>query len=281
MIIASGIALTVNAYGHVAAAPHEFEHLALYVGHSRYLRMVNLLENTPQRQVVLHRLKSEHALGWGRYKLAGIECYKVPLRQVYFEAAQPGTGQHDGVEVALPQLIEARGYVAPDVVEDNVGSEVEQLRLAPRRRSPYNGALFKLKKLPLLHSCRTHNEPIGRIFSIGNRRDCQPLGLGSWQVFHRMHRHVNIAAQQGVFNFFGKKALALDFIETQMLYLVAFSFNDGQFTGYAHSRELLAGKFSLPKGELTAAGTDPDGSVQNIFFAKIINALAPIVNRVL
>ena len=41
-----------------------------------------------------------------------------------------------------------------------------------------------------------------------------------------MHGHVHVTLQQRIFNFFGKKALAFHFVESQVLNLITLCFDD-------------------------------------------------------
>lgn len=72
-----------------------------------------------------------------------------------------------------------------------------------------------------------------------------------------MNGQVHLAAKEGVFYFFGKKTLALHFVETQVLHEVAFGLDNDQFALYADTAEFSLGEFGLPKGQFTTVGTYP------------------------
>lgn len=96
------------------------------------------------------------------------------------------------------------------------------------------------------------NEQVSGIVAVRNGCNDQSFRLIGRQVLHGMHRQVHLAAQQRIFNLFGKKALAFQFVKPKVLHQIALRFDDDQFAFYPDPGELRLGKFCLPKGEFAA-----------------------------
>ena len=85
----------------------------------------------------------------------------------------------------------------------------------------------------------------------------------------RMNGKINGAGYQFFFQFFGKKAFALQFIKTEVQNTVALCFNDLQIGFNAYVCQAVFYKVGLPQGQFTAAGSYDELSVQLAkFFAS-------------
>ena len=133
-----------------------------------------------------------------------------------------------------------------------------------------DGGIRELKQFSRDSYFFPHQQHIGWIFPVGDGGNAQAIGLTGRQVFHRMDRKVNISAQQGVFDFFGKKPFPFHFVEGEVLNLIALRFDDHEFHLGANRPERLAGVFCLPKRQFTPSCANSNNPLQiRNFRAKI------------
>jgi hypothetical protein len=120
------------------------------------------------------------------------------------QANQTRTGQNNGVVMSLIQFSKAGIQVAAQVLHFQIGTQVQQLALAPETAGPHGGLWGELRQA---------GKPIGqkgipRIFSGGDGAQAEALGKNSGKVLETMDSQIDLATKQGLFDFLCKYPFA-------------------------------------------------------------------------
>ncbi len=121
-------------------------------------------------------LHADDALGRGRQHLLGYEQLADAI--VELESLEPGSGQDDGVIVAVIELGQARVDVAAQPVDFEIGKSLAHLRLAAQARSADATAGRQIGKTVEMIG----DKSVARILAFHHQRQFEPLG--------KLHRHV-------------------------------------------------------------------------------------------
>ena len=83
-----------------------------------------------------------------------------------------------------------------------------------------------------------------------------------------MHSDVDGSGEKGVFNFFGEKTFAFDFVEAEVLDGVAFGFDDFDNRSNTRISKLLLHEMRLPESQVAASRANDDGIFQSEKFVR-------------
>ena len=174
------------------------------------------------------------------------------------EAAQTGDRQERRIDLALGQLSQACRHVAAEVHHLEVRAGGQDLRLSAQRGAADNRALRQVREIGAVR----REEGVARILARQEVLDRKSLRQPGRHVLHGMHRGVDFAGQERLFDFLGEKTLAADLRKSAVLNEVAGGLDDddghgvlgGEFgMGFAEAAAHLAG---LGQGERRAPGTE-------------------------
>ena len=104
--------------------------------------------------------------------------------KIKFQTVQAGPSQQNRIKVALAQFFKAGRHVAPDVFQLHIAPVIKQLSFAASRRSSDNSIFFQLEQLIINDRFRAYQEPVCRVFTIGNTCENETLRLRCRHVFH-------------------------------------------------------------------------------------------------
>ena len=175
--------------------------------------------------------------------------------------AQPleaGTGQDDGIELAVIEFLQAGIDVAAQVENLQIGAAFANLALAAQTAGTDPGALGQLIDTVEMIG----DEGIAGIFPLADHRQTEPLGEFHRHVLHGMHGNVSPVFEHGDFEFLDEQALAAHLGQRGVEDDIAAGFHGDQFHLQAGMEVLQAvfDEFSLPEGQ----GALPGGNAKDV-----------------
>ena len=106
------------------------------------------------------------------------------------EPFEPGEREQGCVGLPLGELLEPRLDIAAKIDDTKIGAEAHDLRLTPQGGGADDRARRKLGKEGRLGA----DESIPDIAARQDSGDAKPRREIGLQIFHRVHRHVHVAA---------------------------------------------------------------------------------------
>ena len=166
------------------------------------------------------------------------------------QAIQPGRSQNNRVEPFAVQLLQARGHVAPQIKELQVGTTGPQLHLAPRARRADLGTLGQVHET---HT-RGTDEGIGGVFPFRYGTEGQATGQFRGKILQAVHREIDGAIQQRHLQLFGEDPFATDLGQGHIGHPVTLGGNNfhGHFEIGREGPQSISNMIRLCQGQIAA-----------------------------
>jgi hypothetical protein len=172
------------------------------------------------------------------------------------ESRDTGMGQDGGVEVAFAEPAEAGIEVSAEVVHDEIGAQVTELRAAAERTraDPCAGREFGEGTGPP----GRRNQHVAWVFPIEYRTHDEPIDQDGRHVFERVDRRIDLAREDGAVEFLGEEALIADLGEGHIGDPVPRGLEDPDLDGQAGVELFQASldEFRLEECESATAGPE-------------------------
>ncbi len=182
----------------------------------------------------------------GRQILAGTSGQSQP--------GETGSGQHEGIVLAIVQLAQTGVHVAPDGLDQQIGTPGQKLRAPAQARRAHPGAGGQPGQNPPIAG----NQHVAGILAIGDHRHGEPFRKLRWHVLDRMHGEVGPTRGERLFQLLDEQALAANLGEGRGQPPVPTGGDAEQFhskvrMSLAQTRAdevgLPQGKLALPRGD--------------------------------
>ena len=209
-----------------------------------------------KEEVAFTHLQGEGALGRCGHEVQGVEDVHVQVREVEFQSVHAGVGEHDGVVLSVAQFLDAGGHVASQRFDAEVGLPEFELVLPPHGRSAHHAAPLNVKGRGEVHGFGAHQHHVFDGPARGHGGDHEPGWRGRFEVFVAVHGEVDVAVEEGLFDFFGEEPLALHLVKADVLNLVSTRLKHHDLHGGAAGLQEVTHVVGLPQRKVAAAGAD-------------------------
>ena len=164
----------------------------------------------------------------------------------FAEPRKPGGSQNDGIVFAFLQLAHARVNIAPQWMDDQVGPRGLQLRLAAQATGTHARSVWQRFYAVVLD----REKYVARIDSRGDSDQLKSRWQPRRQILKAMHRDINPAFGQRLFDLLGEHALGTDLGEGNVDDFVAGGLDDLELDLVAALAQQRRDVIGLPESEL-------------------------------
>ena len=180
----------------------------------------------------------------------------VQVGEVEFQPVHACVGEHDGVVLSVAQFLDAGGHVAAQRFDAQVGLPQLELVLPPHGRSAHHTATLDVKGRGEVHGFGPHQNHVFDGPAEGHGGDQEPGWRGRFEVLVAVHGEVDVAIEEGLFDFFREETLAFHLVKADVLDLVSARLEHHDFHRGAAGLQEVTHVVCLPQREGASAGAD-------------------------